>query len=64
VVAMRGFVDNAESSGVEQLKAAGMEVGELSSEDKAAFQEALAPAYEQYYNTYSKDLIDQIIATE
>ena len=64
VVAMRGFVDNAESSGVEQLKAAGMDVGELSTEQKAAFQEALAPAYEQYYNTYSKDLIDQIIATE
>jgi tripartite ATP-independent transporter DctP family solute receptor len=64
VVAMRGFVDNAESSGVEQLKAAGMDVGQLSTEQKAAFQEALAPAYEQYYKTYSKDLIDQIIATE
>ena len=64
VVAMRGFVDNAESSGVEQLKAAGMDVGELSTEQKAAFQEALAPAYEQYYSTYGKDLIDQIIATE
>jgi tripartite ATP-independent transporter DctP family solute receptor len=64
VVAMRGFVDNAESSGVEQLKAAGMDVGELSSEQKAAFQQQLAPAYEEYYKTYSKDLIDQIIATE
>lgn len=64
VAAMRGFVDNAESSGVEQLKAAGMNVGELSTEQKAAFQEALAPAYEQYYKTYGKDLIDQIIATE
>mgnify|MGYP001452992731 FL=1 len=64
VAAMRGFVDNAETSGVEQLKAAGMDVGELTSEQKAAFQEALAPAYEQYYNTYGKDLIDRIIATE
>ncbi len=64
VVAMRGFVDNAESSGVETLKAAGMDVGELSTEQKAAFQEALVPAYEQYYKTYSKDMIDQIIATE
>lgn len=64
VVAMRGFVDNAESSGVEQLKAAGMNVGQLSTEQKGAFQEALAPAYEEYYKTYSKDLIDQIIATE
>ena len=64
VAAMRGFVDNAETSGVEQLKASGMDVGELTSEQKAAFQEALAPAYEQYYNTYGKDLIDRIIATE
>ena len=64
VVAMRGFVDNAESSGVEQLKAAGMDVGELSVEQKEAFQAALVPAYEQYYGTYGKDLIDQIIATE
>ena len=61
---MRAFVDNAESSGVEQLRAAGMDVGELSTEQKSAFQEALVPAYEQYYKTYSKDLIDQIIATE
>lgn len=64
VVAMRGFVDNAESSGVDQLKAAGMDVGLLSNEQKAAFQEALAPAYEQFYKTYGKDLIDRIIATE
>jgi tripartite ATP-independent transporter DctP family solute receptor len=64
VAAMRGFVDDVESSGVEQLKGEGMEVGELSAEQRAAFQESLASAYEQYYSTYSKDLIDQIIATE
>lgn len=64
VVAMRGFVDNAETTGVEQLREAGMDVGELTGEQKAAFQEALAPAYEQYYDTYGRDLIDQIIATE
>lgn len=64
VVAMRGYVDDVETSGVEQLKAAGMEVGELSTEQKAAFQQALAPAYDSYYKTYGKDLIDQIIATE
>ena len=64
VVAMRGYVDDVEKSGVEQLKAAGMEVGELTVEQKAAFQQALSAAYERYYGTYSKDLIDQIIATE
>lgn len=63
-VAMRGFVDNVETSGVAQLREAGMEVGELSTEQKAAFQEALGAAYEQYYGTYDKELVDQIIATE
>lgn len=64
VAAMRAFVDDVEASGVAQLREAGMEVGELSAEQKAAFQEALAPAYERYYGTYSKELIDQIIAAE
>ena len=64
VVAMRGFVDNVESAGVAKVKEAGMEVGELSSEQKALFQEQLASAYEEYYKTYDKGLIDQIIATK
>lgn len=64
VAAMRDYVSDVEASGVEQLRAAGMQVGELTVEQKAAFQEALSPAYEQYYDSYSKDLIDQIIATE
>lgn len=64
VVAMRGFVDNVETSGVAQLREAGMEVGELSTEQKAAFQEALGAAYEQYYGTYDRELVDRIIATE
>lgn len=64
VAAMRGFVDNVEQTGVEKLKAEGMEVGELTTEQKAAFQQAMASAYEQYYGTYGKDLIDQIIATK
>ena len=64
VTAMRGFVDEVEASGVAQLKEAGMDVGELSTEQKAMFQNALGSAYEQYYGTYGKDLIDQIIATE
>jgi len=64
VAAMRAFVDNVEQSGVEQLREAGMEVGELSDEQKAVFQEALASAYEQYYGQYGQDLVEQIIATE
>lgn len=64
VAAMRGFVDNVEESGLETLRERGMDVAELSAEDRAAFQEALAPAYEQYYTTYDRDLIEAIIATE
>ncbi|MBN7777997.1 MULTISPECIES: TRAP transporter substrate-binding protein [Nitratireductor] len=62
--AMRAFVDNVETSGVAQLKEEGMDVGELTAEQKAAFQQAVQPAYEQYYEQYDKALIDQIIATK
>src|SRR5690606_32998304 len=58
VVAMRAFVDEVEKSGVEQLKKEGMTVGELTAEQKAEFQKALAPAYEEYYKTYGKEWID------
>ena len=64
VTAMRAFVDGVETSGVEQLKSEGMTVGELSTEQKAAFQGALEAAYEQYYGIYGKDLVERIIATE
>ncbi|HHX90518.1 MAG TPA: C4-dicarboxylate ABC transporter substrate-binding protein, partial [Paracoccus sp.] len=42
----------------------GMDVGQLSAEDRSAFQAALAPAYEQYYTTYDRAQIEAIIATE
>jgi len=64
VTAMRGFVDDVESSGVEELRAAGMEVGELSDEQKGKFQEALAAAYEEYYGQYDRALIEKITAVE
>ena len=64
VTAMRGFVDDVEESGLATLRERGMDVGELSGEDRAAFQEALAPAYEEYYTTYDRDQIEAIIATE
>ncbi|TVR07058.1 MAG: DctP family TRAP transporter solute-binding subunit [Salinarimonadaceae bacterium] len=64
VTAMRGFIDEVESSGIERLRAQGMEIGELSAEARTAFQEALAAAYEQYYASYDRALIEQIIAAE
>ncbi|WP_193082315.1 TRAP transporter substrate-binding protein [Pseudooceanicola spongiae] len=62
--AMRGFVDDVETSGVETLKERGMEVNTLSAEQKAAFRASVESAYEEYYDIYGKDLIDRISATE
>ena len=64
VVAMRAYVDDVETSGVETLQERGMEVNELSEEQKAAFRASVESAYEGYYETYGKDLIDRISATE
>ncbi|MGB3503669.1 MAG: TRAP transporter substrate-binding protein [Mesorhizobium sp.] len=63
-IAMRAFVDNAETSGAATMKERGMAVNELSAEQKAGFQAALKAAYEQYYTKFGKELIDQIIATQ
>ncbi|MEP2203309.1 MAG: TRAP transporter substrate-binding protein, partial [Tateyamaria sp.] len=52
--AMRGYVDNVETSGVETLKERGMEVNALSAEEKAAFQASIKSAYEGYYDTYGQ----------
>ena len=64
VAAMRGYVDNVETTGVETLKERGMEINELSAEEKAAFQESIAGAYEGYYETYGKDRVDAIVNFE
>ena len=64
VEAMRGYVDTVETSGVETLKERGMKVNALSAEEKAKFQEAIASAYEGYYETYGKDLVDSIVNFE
>ena len=61
---MRGYVDNVETTGVETLKERGMEVNELTEEQKATFRASIESAYEGYYETYGKELIDQIAATE
>ncbi len=64
VVAMRAYVDDVEKTGVETLKERGMQVNALSPEEKAKFQEAIASAYEGYYETYGKDLVDSIVTFE
>ncbi len=64
VGAMRAYVDDVETTGVETLKERGMEVNELSPEEKATFQEAISEAYDGYYETYGQDLVDSIVAYE
>lgn len=64
VAAMRAYVDDVEKTGVETLKERGMKVNALSAEEKAKFQEAIASAYEGYYETYGKDLVDSIVNTK
>jgi TRAP-type C4-dicarboxylate transport system substrate-binding protein len=56
--AMRDFVDNVEKNGVEQLKSEGMEV--VTTVDRKSFEDAVAPAYEDYYKRFDKKLIDDI----
>ncbi len=64
VAAMRGYVDEVETSGVETLKERGMKVNELSSEEKVKFQESISAAYEDYYDTYGQELVDSIVEFE
>ena len=61
VAAMRGYVDDVETSGVETLKERGMEVNELSAEEKAEFQASIQSAYDGYYETYGEDLVNSIV---
>lgn len=63
-LAMRAFVDNSEKTGIDTARAAGMQVNVLSEEQKAAFQASIQSAYEGYYETFGKDLVNQIIATK
>jgi tripartite ATP-independent transporter DctP family solute receptor len=56
--AQREFVGKTEQTGVEELRAAGMQV--VSDVDKAKFQQALAPAYEEYAKRFGKENLDRI----
>lgn len=62
--AMRAFVDEIEAGGVETLRAQGMEVGELTADQRAAFRDALIDAYAVYASEFGAELIEAIIATE
>ncbi|MDP0930314.1 TRAP transporter substrate-binding protein [Paracoccus onubensis] len=64
VTAMRAYVDEVEASGVTTLKEQGMEVNELTTEQKAAFRDALAEPYKQYEEQFGKELMDRIRAAE
>ena len=55
--AMRDFVDNVEKNGVEQLKAEGMQV---STVDRKSFEDAVVPAYAEYYKKFAKALGEAI----
>lgn len=59
--AMRAYVDEVETSGVATLKERGMEVNELSPEEKASFQASIQSAYDGYYDTYGQDLVESIV---
>ncbi|MBK4217511.1 TRAP transporter substrate-binding protein [Paracoccus caeni] len=64
VAAMRGYVDEVEASGVATLRDAGMEVNELTDEQKAVFRDALAEPYKSYEAQFGKELMDRIQAVE
>jgi len=46
------------------MKAKGLEVTELTKEQKSAFQKAMGPVYEKYYNIIGKELINKVINTK
>lgn len=56
--AQRDFVAEVERTGVDQLRSEGMQV--VSDVDRAKFQEALAPAYQEYAAKFGEENIDRI----
>lgn len=62
VQAMRDYVDEVDESGVAALKEAGMQVNELTDEEKAAFRAALDEPYAEYEAQFGKELLDRIQA--
>ncbi|MGB9813904.1 MAG: TRAP transporter substrate-binding protein DctP [Thermovenabulum sp.] len=49
---------------LEEMKAKGLQVIELTPEEKAAFQEKMKPVWAKFENVIGKDLIDAIVNTK
>lgn len=62
--AMRDYVNNVEVEGIETLRSRGMEVNELSPEQKKVFQDKLADTYTSLQSQFGAELMDSIIATQ
>ena len=60
-LAMRGYVDAVEKSGIEEVKKQGMLVNTV---DHAAFVQAVQPVYPQYYKQFGKELVESIQNTK
>lgn len=60
----RTRVKEMEAKFLEEMKAKGLEVTELSVEQKAPFQEVMKSVYEKYYDVIGKELIDKVINTK
>ncbi|NYT58537.1 TRAP transporter substrate-binding protein DctP [Alcaligenaceae bacterium] len=60
-MAMRKYVDDIETSGVESVKKDGMQVNTV---DHAAFVKAVQPVYPQYYKQFGKELVESIQNTK
>ncbi len=59
--AMRAYVDDIEKSGVDAVKAEGMQVNTV---DHAAFAKAVEPVYPQYYKQFGQELVEAIRQTQ
>ena len=56
----RKRVEQQEAEGIEMLRKEGMQVKTLSTEEKAAFQKAMAPAYKEFAAKFGQANIDAI----
>jgi len=56
----RKRVEQQEAEGIEELKKAGMQVRTLSTDEKASFQKAMAPAYTEFAKRFGQANIDAI----
>lgn len=60
----RTRVAEVEAKFLEEMKAKGLEVTELTPEQKLKFQEAMKTVYEKYYDVIGKDLIEKVMTAK